>query len=75
MRHTLWRIATVASLLVAIASCSAPSTPKADDGSPEGVRVQHYKDPRPGGKDCLVFTHDTFMTGYGSAGASIAVVC
>jgi hypothetical protein len=63
--------AILAMFGIAVA-CSAPQ-PQADDGWPDGVRVQTFLDPRHASgaliRYCVVVTHDT------AQGASVAVSC
>lgn len=61
-----WLFAILVMFGVAVA-CNAPQ-PEADDGAPDGVRVQHMTDSY-SGRPCVVFTHDT------AYGPSIAVWC
>lgn len=61
-----WLFVIIAMFAVAVA-CNTPQ-PEADDGAPDGVRVQQFHDSY-SGRPCVIFTHDT------SQGASIAVWC
>lgn len=49
-------------IMFGVATACDDATTHADDGSPEGVRVQKYG-------DCLIFTHDT------AQGASVTAWC